>query len=65
MKPSTEKRLFLYAWQFKRGIALGIVFLMLATALELAGPFIAKRIIDEHILGIEAVWYEVDEPKKE
>lgn len=60
-KPSTEKRLLLYAWQFKRGIILGIIFLIIATALELAGPFIAKRIIDHHILGIEAVWYEVEE----
>ncbi|HLS24026.1 MAG TPA: ABC transporter ATP-binding protein [Pseudogracilibacillus sp.] len=57
-KQSTERRLFNYAWQFKRGIILGIIFLMVATALELAGPFIAKTIIDDHILGIESVWYE-------
>src|SRR5699024_4329448 len=61
MNQSTERRLFLYAWQFKRGIILGIVFLMIATALELAGPFIAKTIIDDHVLGIESVWYEVEE----
>lgn len=65
MKQSTEKRLFQYAWQFKRGIILGIIFLMIATALELAGPFIAKRIIDNHILGIESVWYEVEESNRE
>src|SRR5699024_11918303 len=61
MNQSTERRLFSYAWQFKRGIILGIVFLIIATALELAGPFIAETIIDNHILGIESVWYEVDE----
>lgn len=60
MTGSTEKRLLKYAWQFKRGILLGIFFLIIATALELTGPFIAKTIIDKHVLGIEGVWYEVE-----
>lgn len=60
-KGSTEKRLFQYALQFKKKIILGIVFLMIATALELAGPLIAKTIIDEHIVGIEGTWYEVSD----
>lgn len=63
MKQTTERRLLAYAWQFKRGIILGIIFLIIATALELTGPFIAKTIIDRHILGIEAVWYEVENPE--
>ncbi|WP_010093791.1 ABC transporter ATP-binding protein [Ornithinibacillus scapharcae] len=60
-KGSTERRLFQYALQFKKKIILGIVFLMIATALELAGPLIAKTIIDEHIVGIEGTWFEVSD----
>lgn len=57
---STERRLFHYALLFKKGIILGIICLILATGLELAGPFIAKVIIDDHILGIEGTWVEVE-----
>src|SRR5699024_10948491 len=60
MKNSTEKRLFRYAMQYKKGISLGSVCLMVATALELAGPFIAKVIIDDHVLSIEGTWEQVD-----
>src|SRR5699024_9041045 len=35
--------------------------LMIATAFELAGPFIAKKIIDDHVLAIEGIWYEVED----
>ncbi|RDW18155.1 multidrug ABC transporter permease [Oceanobacillus arenosus] len=59
MKPTTEKRLFQYALQFKKGIIIGLICLMVAVALELAGPLIAKTIIDDHILGVEGYWQEV------
>ncbi len=62
---STEKRLFIYASRFKKGIILGIICLMIATALELAGPLIAKTVIDDHILGIEGIWHEVSEHTKQ
>ncbi|MFD2208317.1 ABC transporter ATP-binding protein [Virgibacillus halophilus] len=55
-KKTTEKRLLQYAMQFKKGILIGIVCLVIATALELAGPLIAKKMIDEHIVGIEGTW---------
>jgi ATP-binding cassette, subfamily B, multidrug efflux pump len=58
-KRSTERRLFQYALQFKKRIIIGIICLMIATTLELAGPLIAKTIIDEHIVGIEGTWYSV------
>lgn len=60
-KGSTEKRLLKYAALYKKGIILGIICLMIATALELAGPYIAKVIIDDHILSIEGTWHEVEE----
>lgn len=59
MKSSTEKRLLNYALQFKKGILIGIACLIVAVALELAGPLIAKTVIDEHILGVEGSWQEV------
>lgn len=59
-KASTEKRLFLYALHYKRAIIIGLICLIIAVALELAGPLIAKRIIDEHILGIEGNWEQVE-----
>lgn len=58
---STEKRLFQYAMRFKKGIIIGVLFLMISTTLELAGPFIAKTIIDNHVLAIEGTWEIVPE----
>lgn len=55
------KRLFQYALQFKRTIIIALVFLTIAVAAELTGPFIAKTMIDNHILGIEKPWVEVAE----
>ncbi|WP_339238047.1 ABC transporter ATP-binding protein [Oceanobacillus sp. FSL W7-1281] len=57
---STERRLFQYALKYKKGIILGLVCLMIAVALELAGPLIAKRVIDNHILGVEGYWEAVE-----
>ncbi|MGJ9459282.1 ABC transporter ATP-binding protein [Oceanobacillus sp. CF4.6] len=59
MKPSTEKRLFQYALKYKKGILIGLFCLMIAVALELSGPLIAKTVIDKHILGIEGYWHEI------
>lgn len=59
MTSSTERRLFNYALQFKKGILIGIACLLVAVAMELAGPLIAKTIIDDHILGVEGKWQEV------
>lgn len=61
MKQSTEKRLLNYALRFKKGIFIGMVCLVIAVAMELAGPLIAKTIIDDHIVGVEGSWQEVAE----
>jgi ATP-binding cassette, subfamily B, multidrug efflux pump len=53
------KRLFQYAWKFKRGFILAILMLGITVAAELTGPFIAKTMIDTHILGIEKKWYQL------
>ncbi|WP_338553557.1 ABC transporter ATP-binding protein [Paenibacillus sp. KS-LC4] len=52
------KRLFQYAMLYKKPIIGALVLLLLAVTAELAGPFIAKRMIDQNILGIEKTWYE-------
>ncbi|WP_456276073.1 ABC transporter ATP-binding protein [Bacillus sp. AK128] len=55
---SIKQRLFQYALQFKKTIIIALIMLSLAVAAELAGPFIAKQIIDKHIMGIEKPWFE-------
>ena len=55
---STGKRLYQYALNFKGIIIAALVMLTIGVAADLAGPFVAKRIIDSHIMGIESKWYE-------
>ncbi|MBJ6362741.1 ABC transporter ATP-binding protein [Paenibacillus sp. GCM10012307] len=55
------KRLLRYAMRFKRILLLALVILAVAVAADLAGPFVAKRLIDEHISGIERVWYQTQD----
>jgi ATP-binding cassette, subfamily B, multidrug efflux pump len=57
----TGKRLFSYALIYKKIILAALAMLTVAVAADLAGPFIAKRLIDQHILGIESVWYQTEE----
>jgi ATP-binding cassette, subfamily B, multidrug efflux pump len=52
------RRLLQYAGRYKKTILLAITMLVIAVAAELTGPFIAKHMIDTHILGIEYAWYE-------
>ncbi|MEK8129147.1 ABC transporter ATP-binding protein [Paenibacillus filicis] len=47
--------------QFKRQLVIALVMLTLAVVTDLAGPLIAKRIIDVHISGIERSWYETSD----
>ncbi|WP_372630883.1 ABC transporter ATP-binding protein [Cohnella sp.] len=58
------KRLFKYAWNYKRPIIVALALLLLAVGVELVGPFIAKRMIDTNIMGIEKPWYAVQQGEK-
>lgn len=60
---STGQRLTQYALNYKKIIIAALFMLSISVATDLAGPFIAKNIIDEHILGIESVWYETAKGK--
>lgn len=46
---STNKRLVQEAIKFKKPILIGLILLTVAVFTDLAGPFIAKQIIDEHM----------------
>ncbi|WP_170006604.1 ABC transporter ATP-binding protein [Bacillus fonticola] len=58
---TTGKRFVQYALYYKKMIILALFMLAISVAAELAGPFIAKTIIDDHIVGIETPWVEVAE----
>lgn len=60
-KIKAGKRLFQYALTQKKIIIIALLMLSVAVATELTGPFIAKRIIDQHIMGIEKEWVLVEE----
>ena len=60
---TTGKRLTQYALQYKKIIIAALFMLTISVGTDLAGPFIAKSIIDQHILGIESVWNETTKGK--
>ncbi|MBK3496953.1 ABC transporter ATP-binding protein [Viridibacillus sp. YIM B01967] len=49
----TGKRLFQYALMYKKLLISGLLLLAIAVAADLAGPLVAKKIIDEHIANAE------------
>ncbi|MCY9512853.1 ABC transporter ATP-binding protein [Paenibacillus apiarius] len=58
------KRLWQYALQYKTSFIIALLMLILTVAAELSGPFIARNIIDKHILGIEQPYYETSAEAK-
>ncbi|GAB6989019.1 ABC transporter ATP-binding protein [Paenibacillus pini] len=56
--PKTAKRLFQYALTAKGIFIAAFIALSIGVAAELAGPFIAKNMIDDHMLGIEKPYFE-------
>ncbi|MGG1660605.1 ABC transporter ATP-binding protein [Brevibacillus sp. NRS-1366] len=54
-------RLMDFARPFQKQVMGALLLLLLGTSAELAGPFLAKVMIDNHILGIQKPWYEFDE----
>ncbi|WP_349409557.1 ABC transporter ATP-binding protein [Pseudalkalibacillus sp. SCS-8] len=59
---SVGRRLVDYALRYKKMIIFALAMLTVAITAELTGPFIAKKMIDNHILGIENPWIQVEEP---
>jgi len=58
-KRETVRRLVRYAMLHKWQLLLAIAMLAVSVGTNLAGPFVAKRLIDVHISGIEQPWREV------
>lgn len=56
-------KLYQYASLYKKLIIGALIMLALSVAADLTGPFIAKRIIDSHIIGIESPWHETKKGK--
>jgi len=57
----TGKRLLQYGLLYKKTIIVALIFLIIAVGAEIIGPLIAKKMIDEHITGINKTWYYVEE----
>lgn len=57
----TGKRLLQYGLLYKGTIIGALMLLLVAVATEVVGPLIAKRLIDNHIVGINQTWYYVEE----
>ncbi|AOM04064.1 Lipid A export ATP-binding/permease protein MsbA [Bacillus cereus] len=58
---SVSKRFFQYAMKVKGTIFAAMLMLFIFVIAELAGPFVAKTMIDDHIVGIEKPWYETEQ----
>lgn len=65
MNNQTGKRLFKYALHAKNTFILALVMLAIGVAAELAGPFLARAMIDDHMLAIEKPFYETASSGKE
>ncbi|WP_019640256.1 ABC transporter ATP-binding protein [Paenibacillus fonticola] len=65
MHTHTGKALFKYALTAKNTFILALVMLAIGVAAELAGPFIARSMIDDHILAIERPFYETTAASEE
>lgn len=57
----TLKKLWQYGLLYKKMILIALALLVVAVSTEVIGPLIAKRMIDEHVMGIEGKWYYVDQ----
>ncbi|GAA0371158.1 ABC transporter ATP-binding protein [Bacillus horti] len=53
-RKKTTRLLFQYALRYKKTIAIALILLTVAVVAELAGPFLAKRLIDNHIVGVDS-----------
>lgn len=60
-KEKSWKRLVEFARPFQKQIWGALFLLLLGTSAELAGPFLAKVMIDNHILAIQKPWYQLEE----
>ncbi|AZK47697.1 ABC transporter ATP-binding protein [Paenibacillus lentus] len=65
MPTHTGKALFKYAMTAKNTFILALIMLAIGVAAELAGPFLARTMIDDHMLAIERPFYETTVPNEQ
>lgn len=58
MHTNTGRSLFKYALTAKKTFILALIMLAIGVAADLAGPFIARTMIDNHVLAIEKSYYQ-------
>ncbi|WP_246427785.1 ABC transporter ATP-binding protein [Paenibacillus phyllosphaerae] len=63
-KGATIKRLVKYAMKGRVQLIIALLMLAVSVGTELAGPLVAKQLIDVHISGIEKPWYETQDSDK-
>lgn len=57
----TLKKLWQYGLLYKKTILIALALLVVAVSTEVIGPLIAKKMIDEHVMGIAGKWYYVEQ----
>lgn len=57
----TIKRVWQYTKKYKKLLTFSMFALIISIVLDLAIPYLASRIIDDYIVGIEKPWYRVEE----
>lgn len=62
MRTNVAKSLFKYALTAKNTFILALIMLAIGVAADLAGPFIARSMIDDHMLAIERPFFETNNP---
>ena len=59
-KSELLRRLFRYVLLYKGRVGLALFILLVSVGAQLGGPYIAKIIIDQHIVGIQKQWYQMN-----
>jgi ATP-binding cassette, subfamily B, multidrug efflux pump len=54
------RKVWRYLRRYKKFLVISLTMLILNQLLGLASPLIVKEILDEHLMGIEQPWYEVN-----
>jgi len=62
LRTNVAKSLFKYALTAKNTFILALIMLAIGVAADLAGPFIARSMIDDHMLAIERPFFETNNP---
>lgn len=60
----TLKKVWRYVKRYKKHLIISLLMILIGQVLNLVSPLIVKEILDEHLMGIEKPWVEVQEEDK-